>query len=88
MNEETNHAHRARRLIECLQEIEPLELEAVRILWELEQDDYAPATLVEVQPRVDAAMRELDAHRERVKEVRKRCSALQPIPSQSIPPGF
>ncbi len=46
------------------------------------------AAWAEAQPEIEAAMRELSAHLDGVREVVERCCRLRAVPSREVPIGF
>jgi uncharacterized coiled-coil protein SlyX len=79
----------ARDVTRRLAALEPLELDAIALLIELEaRDEITSETIDELQPRIQEATAALGDHIDAVREVVKRCQKLQPIPSRRIPPCF
>jgi len=76
-------------VIARLLDLPPLRLEAIALFIRLQRDPPADASaVVSLQPQIDAATKELEAHADKAKALVKRCQHLQPSPSNDLPSGF
>jgi len=76
-------------VIDRLLDLPPLRLEAIALFIHLQRDPPADENaIVSLQPQIDAATKELEAHADKAKALVKRCQHLQPSPSHNLPSGF
>jgi hypothetical protein len=82
---------RARDIVARLEAVQPLRLQAIELIVEL--DDLAAAasnteTLLDYQEAIDEAIGDLEEQAAEAEKLRKRCFKLPPIPSRGTPLGF
>lgn len=79
----------ARDVIERLETLQPAPvMEAVVLVIQLHHDAPKAEELVELQPRLEAALTTLNDQAEHTKRLRRRCKSLKSMPASSAPPGF
>jgi hypothetical protein len=81
-----------RELAQRLGAVEPLRLQAVSLILEMDAVFGAPVfctdEMIDRGDEMQAAVNELEDHARCVRKLEKRCSELQPVPSQTPPLGF
>jgi len=75
-------------VVKRLEAVEPLRLQAIATLLDVEQGFASGASTPLDAAAIDAAVSELRTHAQRVQKVSHRCQSLPPVPSKRSPTGF
>ncbi len=75
-------------LTDLLSTLPPLHLEAVDLYLQLRQAPPDLPTLVDLQPRIERALEELEEHTRAVRRMVQRCTEIPSSPSEDLPTGF
>lgn len=74
-----------------LTSLKPSEVQAIRLAREIEQGEFGglPATaLLEISPRIEAALAEAERIAEESRRIVRQCLELKSIPHNQVPLGF